>query len=58
MENELKEKIETRLKELRATREQTIADLNAQAKNILAPIDAAIGELERLLPKQEDNVIT
>lgn len=55
---ELEERIIARVKELKIIREQTVADLNAQAKNILAPIDASIAELENLLPKQEAQVIT
>jgi hypothetical protein len=47
------DKIKTRIEELKKAREQTIQELNEYCAKILAPYNAAIGELEALLPEEE-----
>jgi len=51
----LEAKVQMRLDELRKERERMVKELEEQARVILGPINAAIGELERLLvdSKQE-----
>jgi hypothetical protein len=49
----MEEKIRARLEELKAERDKAIKEIQGQADRILAPFNAAISELEKLLEADE-----
>jgi hypothetical protein len=50
----MEEKIRARLEELKAERDKAIREIQEQADRILAPFNAAISELEKLLESNEE----